>query len=50
MNYNNFQLGIQHITGIESDDPNIVPEFLNIRNRYNAEGELEPCIDIEIVS
>lgn len=48
MNYNNFRLGIQHIELITIDDPNIVPEFLNIRNRFNIEGELEPCIDIEV--
>lgn len=48
MNFNNFWLGIQHITQIKVDDLTIVPEFINIRNRYNINGELEPCIDIEI--
>ena len=49
MNYNNFWLGVQHIEKLDVDDPHIVPEFLNIRNRYNIEGDLEPCIDMEIV-
>ena len=48
MNYNDFWLGVQHITKLNLDDPHIVPEFLNIRNRYNVEGLLEPCIDIEV--
>lgn len=49
MNYNDFWLGVQHITKIEVEDPHIVPEFLNIRNRYDVEGNLEPCIDIEVL-
>ena len=49
MNYNDFWLGVQHITKMELDDPHIVPEFLNIRNRYDINGNLEPCIDIEIL-
>lgn len=49
INYNDFWLGVQHITKIDVDDPHVVPEFLNIRNRYNVEGELEPCIDIEVL-
>lgn len=48
MNYNDFWLGVQHITKLDIDNPHIVPEFLNIRNRYNIEGNLEPCIDIEV--
>lgn len=48
MNFNDFWLGVQHITKLELEDPHIVPEFLNVRNRYNIEGELEPCIDIEV--
>ena len=51
MNYNNNRLGIQHIEEREIDSPHIVPEFLNIRNRYNeVEDKLEPWIDVEIVS
>ena len=50
MNYNDFRLGIQHIQKLDIEDPHIVPEFLNIRNRYNTDGELEPCIDIEVLS
>lgn len=49
MNYNDFWLGVQHITKLDSDDPHVVPEFLNIRNRYNIEGNLVPDIDIEII-
>lgn len=49
MNYNDFWLGVQHIIKLEEiDDPHIVPEFVNVRNRYNIEGNLEPCIDIEM--
>lgn len=50
MNYNDLRLGIQHILKLDVDDPHIPPEFLNVRNRYDAEGNIEPCIDIEIVS
>lgn len=50
MNYNNLRLGLQHIEKLDIDDPHVVPEFLNIRNRYDTEGNLEPCIDIEVVS
>lgn len=49
MNYNDFWLGVQHIIKKDIDDPHIPPEFLNIRNRYNIEGNLEPCIDIEVL-
>ena len=48
MNFNKFWLGVQHIELVEPDDPHIVPEFINIRNKYNKETEeLEPCIEIE---
>lgn len=51
MNYNDFWLGVQHISVLENiEDPHIVPEFLNIRNKYNIDGVLEPCIDMEILS
>ena len=50
MNYNDFWLGVQHIIQLESDDPHIVPEFLNIRNRYDVNGNLEPWIDVEIIT
>lgn len=49
MSYNDQPLGIQHIEKKDVDDPHIVPEFLCVRNRYNSEGELEPCIDIELM-
>ena len=50
INYNNFELGHQHIVKLDLEDPHVVPEFINIRNRYNIQGELEPCIDIEVVT
>ena len=50
MNYNDLWLGVQHIIQLESDDPHIVPEFLNIRNRYDVNGNLEPWIDVEIIT
>lgn len=56
MNYNDFWLGVQHIwkvkdeDGIEVDDsPLIVPEFLNIRNILDNDGNLIPDIEIELV-
>lgn len=49
VNFNDLNLGVQHITLIDNNDPTIVPEFINIRNRYNIEGNLEPCIDIETI-
>lgn len=48
MNYNDFWLGVQHIIMNTPDDPTVVPEFINVRNRYNITGNIEPCIDIEI--
>jgi hypothetical protein len=54
MNFNDFWLGVQHImklpeTELEKEETDIVPEFLNVRNRHNVEGLLEPCIDMEII-
>ena len=51
MNFNDFWAGIQHIIKLDDiDDISVVPEFINIRNRYNEiTGYLEPDIDIEIV-
>ena len=50
MNYNTERLGIQHICKLDPEDPTVVPEFINIRNKYNKETmQLEPCIDIDIV-
>jgi hypothetical protein len=50
MNYNNNRLGVQHIEQRKIDDPHVVPEFLNIRNKLASDGSsLIPCIDIEIV-
>ena len=48
--FNEYDLGIYHITLEEVDNPHTVPEFINIRNRYKSDGyTLEPCIDVEIV-
>lgn len=53
-NHENHKLGANHIQLQEPEDPHIVPEFLNVRNRYNQyvnnELTLEPCINVEIVS
>ena len=56
MNFNDFWLGVQHIwkvvdeNGIEVDDnPNVTPEFLNIRNILDNDGNLIPDIEIEII-
>lgn len=52
MNFNDFWLGVQHIVRLpeeELQDPTIVPEFLSIRNMYDDEGLLQPCIEVEII-
>lgn len=49
MNFNDFWLGVNHIILREIEDPHTVPEFINIRNQYDAEGNLIPCIEIETV-
>ena len=50
MNFNDLWLGINHIILRDIKDPHVVPEFINIRNHYNDEGLLEPCIEIETVN
>lgn len=51
MNYNDFRLGINHIELRYIDDPHIVPEFINVRNRLLPDGvTLAPDIDIELVN
>lgn len=49
MNFNQFWLGVNHMILRNIEDPHTVPEFLNIRNQYDAEGNLVPCIEIENV-
>lgn len=56
MNYNDFWLGVQHIWKVTDDDgvevdnnPLVVPEFLNIRNIMDTNGNLIPAIEIEII-
>ena len=56
MNYNNFWLGVQHIwkltdeNGVELDDnPLITPEFLNVRNILDNDGNLIPDIEVEVI-
>ncbi len=56
MNYNDFWLGVQHIwklvdeNGIDKDDnPLVIPEFLNIRNVLDTDGNLVPDIEIEVI-
>ena len=48
--FNDKDLGENHIHLQNPDSPHIVPEFLNVRNKYNAgKTDLLPCIDILIV-
>jgi hypothetical protein len=51
MNFNDFWLGVQHIWKIKEldDSPLITPEFLNIRNTMDYDGNLVPAIEIEII-
>jgi hypothetical protein len=56
MNFNDFWLGVQHIwklkdeNGVEMDqNPLITPEFLNIRNVLDNNGNLVPSIEIEVI-
>jgi hypothetical protein len=56
MNFNDFWLGVQHIwkvvdsNGIPKDDnPLVTPEFLNIRNVLDNDGNTVPAIEIEII-
>ena len=56
MNFNDFWLGVQHIwkltddNGIEKDDdPLVIPEFINIRNILDNDGNMVPDIEIEII-
>lgn len=50
MNFNDFRLGVQHIELRNIDDPHIVPEFINVRNKLSEDGTtLVPCIEIEVV-
>ena len=48
-NFNDFGLGIQHITTVREVPIDAVPEFLNIRNHYNEAGQLVPNINLEVV-
>lgn len=55
-NYNDFWLGVQHIwklkddSGKDLDDgPLITPEFLNIRNILDNDGNMIPDIEIELI-
>ena len=56
MNFNDFWLGVQHIwklkdeNGVDMDqNPLITPEFLNIRNVLDNNGNLVPSIEIEVI-
>ena len=50
MNYNDNRLGVQHIELRDIDDPHIVPEFINVRNKIANDGTtLIPDIDVELV-
>ena len=48
--FNENPLGINHIELRDVIDPHTVPEFISVRNRWNADhSALEPCIDLEVV-
>lgn len=50
MNFNNNRLGVNHIELRDITDPQIVPEFINVRNSLAEDGEtLKPAINIEVV-
>lgn len=50
-NFNNNELGINHIELKDVIDPQTVPEFINIRNVLAEDGEtLKPNINIELVT
>ena len=48
MNFNDFWLGVQHIEERKNLDLDAVPEFLNIRNKYNESGRLVPAVNLEV--
>ena len=48
--FNTFGTDDQHIIEVESEDPYVVPEFINVRNVINYDtGEFEPAIEITLV-
>lgn len=47
MNFNDHRLGINHMILRDVEDPHTVPEFINIRNKYDDVGNLIPCIEVE---
>ena len=50
INFNDNELGVNHIELKETDRIDTVPEFICIRNRFNEDGtDIEPWIDLEIV-
>jgi hypothetical protein len=49
MNFNEFRLGVQHIELRDIDDPHVVPEFINVRNILDADSNVIPDIEIEII-
>ena len=50
MNFNDNRLGVNHIELKEVENIHTVPEFISVRNQWNADmSALEPCIDMEIV-
>lgn len=50
MNYNRNRLGINHIElRKDIEDIHIPREFINVRNTLDEDGNLVPCIDVELV-
>lgn len=51
INFNDNDPGINHIELKYVDDIHTVPEFINVRNKWNVDRTaLEPCIELEIVT
>lgn len=47
--FNTYDANYKHLYKQEVDDQKIPPEFINVRNRVNELGDLEPDIDIEVL-
>jgi hypothetical protein len=48
--YNDKDIGVNHIQLQIPEDPQIVPEFLSVRNKYAPDGvTLIPCITVDVV-
>lgn len=50
MGFNTYDANYQHMYKQVRLDKNIVPEFINIRNKLDIDGNKVPCINIETVT